>query len=348
MAMHAGDLRPRVHDRGPGPVLHALARNDCADLIAERLDLTVVGRQRLDGLQCQRPRQFDALIVGDPRLEQEAAARLEIGAHCVALHHCSERERDVGDVGHDRAFGGDDRLLGREYSIHAESLHEPSLLVLGLVAGTRHRPGVSHGPRQLGFPAADHARHHRLVEVDAVLVIAAGLGIEHRGFAARVVLERVGEIARGIVDVDVLAGRDQGRRSPAFGCEILGDRCCEPAGVGKNRDRTFEQDLLGTVTSECAANAHAVPGIRHAEAIGSENVDAVRLTQRPDLAGVMHRDLLGDHDDFFEIRVHSDQLGDAVADAGRRQVNDAGIEGMPRIETLANVVVHGDVADRCR
>ena len=56
MSVHAGDLRLRIHHRGPGPVLHALARNNGADLSAERLDLAIVGRHRLDGRHRQRRR----------------------------------------------------------------------------------------------------------------------------------------------------------------------------------------------------------------------------------------------------------------------------------------------------
>jgi hypothetical protein len=45
------------------------------------------------------------------------------------------------------------------------------------------------------------AGHNRLGELEVALVIAAGLGIEHRSLAAHVVVEGMGEIARPIVDV---------------------------------------------------------------------------------------------------------------------------------------------------
>ena len=59
------------------------------------------------------------------------------------------------------------------------------------------------------------------------------------------------------------------------------------------------------------------------EAVGAEDVDAVRLAQRADLARIVHRDLLGDDDDLLELGIDADQLGDAVAHrrtaAGRRR-----------------------------
>jgi hypothetical protein len=48
MAVDARHLGERVHDRRTGLVLHVLARNDGRDLLAERGDLQVVGRKRLD------------------------------------------------------------------------------------------------------------------------------------------------------------------------------------------------------------------------------------------------------------------------------------------------------------
>ena len=55
MAVHARHLGLRVHDRRAGFVLHVLARNDGPDLAAQRLDLGVVGRGRLDGGQGELP-----------------------------------------------------------------------------------------------------------------------------------------------------------------------------------------------------------------------------------------------------------------------------------------------------
>ena len=187
MAVHARDLRRRVHHRGAGLVLHVLARDDGADLLAERGDLPVVGRERLDRGQGELGRQLDPLVVGDPGLEREAAARREVGRDAVELHHRGQRRRDVRDVGDDRALGRHDGTLRREERIDAEGLHEPAFLVLGPVAGAGHRAGMADGAGQLRLPAADDAGDDRLAEFEVVLVVAAGLGIEHRGLAAAVV-----------------------------------------------------------------------------------------------------------------------------------------------------------------
>ena len=203
---------------------------------------------------------------------------------------------------------------------------------------------MTNGAGELGFPAADNAGDHRLAEIKAVLVIAAGLGIKHRGLAAVVVLEGVGKIARSIVDIDVLAGGDQRGRTPAFGREVLRNRRGEAAGIRKDRDGAFDQRFLGKVAAKRATNADAIPGIRDAEAIGPENIDAVRLAERTDLARIMHRDFLGDDDDFLKAGIDADQLGDAIAHARWRQIDDAGIEGEAVVEAFAHIVVDRDVA----
>ncbi len=102
------------------------------------------------------------------------------------------------------------------------------------------------------------------------------------------------------------------------------------------------------IAAQRAADPHTVPGIRNAEAVGAKYVDAVRLANRPDLARVMHRDFLGDHDDLFELRVHAHQLGDAVAHAGGGQIDDAAVEREPVVEPFPHIVVDRDVAHRRR
>jgi len=165
---------------------------------------------------------------------------------------------------------------------------------------------MSHRSRQLRLPTADDAGNDRLAEFDSMLVIAAGLGIEHRRLAANVVVEGVREVACCVMDIDVLAGGDERGRPPAFGTEILRDGGGEAAGVRENRNRPLEQNFLGIVPAERAADADPIPGIGHAQAVGAEYVDAVGLAERADLARVMHRDLLGDHHDLLELRVDAD------------------------------------------
>ena len=259
MAVDARHLGPRVHDRRAGLVLHVLARDDGPDLLAERGDLQVVRRKRLDGGQGDVRRKDESLVVGDPGLEREAAAGVEVRRNAVELHHRRQRRRDVRDVGDHGALGRNDGTLGREQGVDAEGVHEPVFLVLGPVARSGHGAGMAHRAGELGFPAADHAGDHRLAEIEVVLVIAAGFGIEHRGLAAVVVLEGVGEIARGVMDVDVLAGGDQRGRAPPFGREILRNRRGEAAGIRKDRDRALEQRFLGKITPERTADADAIP-----------------------------------------------------------------------------------------
>ena len=178
------------------------------------------------------------------------------------------------------------------------------------------------------------------------LVVAAGLAVQHRGARAAVVAQRVREVARAVVDVDVLARRHQRRRAPALGRQVLRDRGREAARVREDRDRALQQRLVRVVAAERAADAHAVPRIGHAQAVAADHVDAGALRHRADLARVVHRDLLGDDDDLLQPRVDADQLGDAVAHARGRQVDHAGVERVAGVQALAHVVEHRDVADR--
>ena len=126
------------------------------------------------------------------------------------------------------------------------------------------------------LPAPDHARHHRLGELGVQFVIAPRLGVEHRRLAARIVGKREGELRRGEVDVDVLAAGDQRGGAPAPHAQICGDGGGETAGVGEDGDRALAQGLRRRVAAERAADAHLVPGVGHAQAVGAEDVDAVR------------------------------------------------------------------------
>ncbi len=108
----------------------------------------------------------------------------------------------------------------------------------------------------------------------------------------------------------------------------------------------FFSGLLGMVTAERAADPHPVPGIGDAEPVRAKDVDAVGLPDGADLAGVVHRDLLGDDDDLLEIGVDAGELGDAVADAGGRQIDHAGVEPQPGVQAFAHRVEDGHLADR--
>ena len=52
-----------------------------------------------------------------------------------------------------------------------------------------------------------------------------------------------------------------------------------------------------------AADAHLVIGVGHAEAVAAEDVHAVLLAERPDLAAVVDRELLGDDEDLAQVRL---------------------------------------------
>ena len=116
VAVHAGDLGRRVHHRGAGLVLHRLPGDHRADLAAERRDLRGVGLRRRDQRQRDLRRQAQALVVGEPGLQREVAARGEVGLDAVQRHHRGQRRRDVGDVGDDGALRRHHRVLGREES----------------------------------------------------------------------------------------------------------------------------------------------------------------------------------------------------------------------------------------
>src|SRR5262249_47194123 len=100
--------------------------------------------------------------------------------------------------------------------------------------------------------------------------------------------------------------------------------------------------------TERSADTDPIPGICHAQTVGTEYVDAVGLPERPDLTRVVHRDLLGNHHDLFQARVDADQLGDPVTHAGGRQVYDAGVELVPVIKPFAHIIVDGNIAGRRR
>jgi len=63
------------------------------------------------------------------------------------------------------------------------------------------------------------------------------------------------------------------------------------------------------------------------------------------ISRVVHRELLGNDKDLFEVRIDADQLGDSVPSAGGRQVDDAAIEAVTGIEALTHVVKDRDIAD---
>ena len=109
VAVHRGDLRLRIHHRGAGAVLHVLARDDGADLPAQRRDLLGIGLGRGDRRQRELGRQGYALVIGEPWLEREAAARREVGLGAAGRHHRGQRRGNVGDVGHHRALLRDHR-----------------------------------------------------------------------------------------------------------------------------------------------------------------------------------------------------------------------------------------------
>ena len=156
----------------------------------------------------------------------------------------------------------DDRVLRREDRRDAEGLHEPAFLVLGLVARARHGAGMADGTGELRLPAADDAGDDGLRPVDPVLVVAAGLGVEDGGLVAVVGGEGAGEVGAGVVDVEVLAGGDEGGRPPARGAEVLGDGGGEAARVREDRHRALDQALLRMVAAERAADDQTESGSR--------------------------------------------------------------------------------------
>jgi hypothetical protein len=62
----------------------------------------------------------------------------------------------------------------------------------------------------------------------------------------------------------------------------------------------------------------------------------------------VNRDLFS-HDDYLpQIGIDAQQFGDAVAHAGRRQVDHAGVEGMTGLQPFADAVEHRNVTDHGR
>ena len=86
-------------------------------------------------------------------------------------------------------------------------------------------------------------------------------------------------------------------------------------GIREERDRPLEQHFLRVVAAQGSADAHPVPGIRDPETVCAQDIDAIGLAERANLARVMHRDLLRDHHDLAQVRVHPDELGNPVAHA---------------------------------
>src|SRR6516165_11445893 len=236
--------------------------------------------------------------------------------------------------------------LRSEYAVYAEGLHEPAFLVFGLITGPCHGAGVTYGARQLGLPTTDNARNNWFAEFETALVVTAWLGIKDRRLATQIALQCIGKIASRVMDIDVLSRRDQRRRSPPFRRHILGDSGGEAAGIGEDRHRALEQHLFGIVAAERAADSHAIPRICHAQAIGSENIDSIDLAQSSNLACVMDGDFLCDHHDLFQSGIDTDELRDAIADTGRRQIDDSCVEGKAGIEAFADVVEDRNIADR--
>ena len=345
-AVQAGHLRRRVHHRGPGGVLHRLADEDRTDMPPQLLDLPVIGCLGVDHRQVELRGQGQPLIVAEPGLEREVALGREVRRYPVQRHHLGQRLRDVRDVGDDSTLGRAYRVVGCEHPVDAEHLHEPAFLGGRVVAGAGHGPGMADGPGQLGLPAPDHAGDDRLLRLQPQLVVAAGLGIHHRGLAAVVVAQRVDELRGGEVDVDVLAAGDRGGGAPAGRRQIVGDGGGEVAGVGEDRHRALEQGLARIVAAQRPADPDPVPGIRHAQPVGTEDVDAVLLAHGADLARIVDRDLLADDDDLLEIRIDPGQLGHPVAHRRGWQVDHAGVEAVAGIEALAHRVVHRHVAER--
>ena len=203
---------------------------------------------------------------------------------------------------------------------------------------------MADGARELRLPPSHHASDDRLGEPGVQLVVPARLAIEDRRLAARIVGEREGELRRREMDVDVLAARDQRGRAPAGAEQVAGDGGGESARVGEDGDRSLAQDLVGIIAAQRSTDAHLVPGVGHSQAVGAEDVDPALLSERPDLARVVHRQLLGDDEDLVQLGVDANQLGHPVARGGRRQVDDAAVEAVPGFQPLADAVVDGNVA----
>ncbi len=54
--------------------------------------------------------------------------------------------------------------------------------------------------------------------------------------------------------------------------------------------------------------------------------------------------VIGHHDDLLEARVHANKLGDAIAHAGRRQIDDARVEGVAIVQAFPDAIINGNAA----
>ena len=250
------------------------------------------------------------------------------------------------DIGHQRALHRVDWFVGRVDALDAQFLHEPLFLAGRIVRAAGQCTGVPDRACELGLPATHHAGDDRLAEGGIEFVESARLDVKHSGLTARVIGQRKRELRRGEVDIHVLAAGDERGGAPARHAQIGGDRAGEVAGIGKDRDGPATQCLFGTVAAQCPADAHMLPGIGHAQAVATKDIYAVSLAHRTNLAGIMHSQLLGDNEDFFQLRVHTNQFGYTVARGRWRQVDHTAIETMAVVESLEHVVIDGDVTER--
>jgi hypothetical protein len=245
-----------------------------------------------------------------------------------------------------RAGRREDRVFACKNAVDAKFFHEPAFFGSSMVVAARQRAGMPDSARQLRFPAADDAGDYRFGKFGVELVITAWLDTKHCRFAACVISKGESELGSGVLDVDVLAAGDQRRPAPAGQSQISRNRAGEVARVREDRNRAPLQRLPWGIPAKSATDPDLVPRVGDAEAVAAENVDTVVLADRADLPRVVHRHLLSDDEDLFEIRIDSDQLGDTVPRGRRREVDDTAIEAMAGIEALADIVVDGDVADR--
>ena len=133
-------------------------------------------------------RQGQALIVAEPGLEREvalgAASPGSIPFSAITLVSACGMWAMLVTTAPLAEQTGSSR---REQAVDAEHLHEPAFLDGGVVAGAGHGAGMADGAGQLGLPAADDAGDDRLFRLQPELVVAAGLGVHHRGLAALVI-----------------------------------------------------------------------------------------------------------------------------------------------------------------
>ena len=88
-----------------------------------------------------------------------------------------------------------------------------------------------------------------------------------------------------------------------------------------------------------------VPCVGYSEAVGAEKIDMALLSHRPDFAGVMHRNFLGQDDDLLDVLVDAHQFERSVAHRRRRQMDHADIEVVAVVETFADIIIDGYWAD---